>query len=147
VFFDRTVLRSVWSRGPVAPAEDLPAGSVALWPAAGVLCFEIEADAFLRHMVRGLVGTMLEVGRGERSLADFERLLEGAPREAAGPTARAHGLFLWDVRYGAGRAIGPDALPTGETGISHSDEAAGLWENPLGKDKGEQLTRAVDSEA
>jgi tRNA pseudouridine38-40 synthase len=66
----------------------------------GTLCLHIEADAFLRHMVRTLVGTMIEVGRGERSLEDFRRVLDGAPREAAGPTAPAQGLFLWDIRYG-----------------------------------------------
>ncbi len=74
--------------------RDGPAGR------GGVLCLEIEADAFLRHMVRILVGTMLEVGKAERSLEDFRRLLEGAPREAAGATAPPHGLFLWDIRYG-----------------------------------------------
>jgi tRNA pseudouridine38-40 synthase len=65
-----------------------------------MLCLEIEADSFLRHMVRILVGTMIEVGQGERSLADFGELLNGASRGAAGLTAPAHGLFLWDVRYG-----------------------------------------------
>ncbi len=65
-----------------------------------MLCLEIEAEAFLRHMVRTLVGTMIEVGRGERSLDDFRRLLDGAPREAAGPTAPPQGLFLWDIKYG-----------------------------------------------
>jgi tRNA pseudouridine38-40 synthase len=64
-----------------------------------MLCLEIEADAFLRHMVRSLVGTMIEVGQGDRSLDDFRRLLDGAPREAAGLTAPAHGLFLWGIRY------------------------------------------------
>jgi tRNA pseudouridine38-40 synthase len=77
------------------------AGAVSAWIAAGNLfCMEIEADAFLRHMVRTLVGTLVEVGRGECSLGDFERLLQGAPREAAGPTAPAQGLFLWDIGYG-----------------------------------------------
>jgi len=65
-----------------------------------MLCLEIEADAFLRHMVRTLVGTMVEVGRGERTVESFAGLLEGAPREDAGPTAPPHGLFLWDIRYG-----------------------------------------------
>jgi tRNA pseudouridine38-40 synthase len=59
----------------------------------------VEADAFMRHMVRVLVGTMLEVGGGRRTLADFERLLGGAPRDEAGPTAPPHGLYLAAVRY------------------------------------------------
>ena len=64
-----------------------------------MLEFWIEADAFMRNMVRVLVGTMLEVGTGRRRLDDFTALLEGAPRERAGDTARAHGLFLASVRY------------------------------------------------
>jgi tRNA pseudouridine38-40 synthase len=59
----------------------------------------VEADAFMRHMVRVVVGTILEVGGGRRSLADFERLLGGAPRDEAGPTAPPHGLYLAAVRY------------------------------------------------
>jgi tRNA pseudouridine38-40 synthase len=64
-----------------------------------ILRFEIEADAFMRSMVRALVGTMLEVGSGRRSTGDFERLLEGRPRPEGGETAPAHGLFLVAVRY------------------------------------------------
>jgi tRNA U38,U39,U40 pseudouridine synthase TruA len=67
-----------------------------------MLCLEVEADAFLRHMVRTLVGTMIDVGRGEPSLEDFRRLLDGAPRDAGGLTAPPHGLFLWDIKYGRG---------------------------------------------
>ncbi|HMC07369.1 MAG TPA: tRNA pseudouridine(38-40) synthase TruA, partial [Solirubrobacterales bacterium] len=59
----------------------------------------IEADAFMRHMVRVLVGTILEVGGGRRTMEDFEALLAGAPRERAGETAPAHGLYLASVRY------------------------------------------------
>ncbi len=61
--------------------------------------FRIEADSFMRQMNRVLVGTMLEVAGGRRSLADFEALLRGAPRSAAGPTAPAHGLYLVSVTY------------------------------------------------
>jgi tRNA pseudouridine38-40 synthase len=64
-----------------------------------LLVFRIEADAFMRHMNRVLVGTMLEVASGRRSVADFRRLLTGRPRVEAGPTAPAHGLYLASVRY------------------------------------------------
>jgi tRNA pseudouridine38-40 synthase len=61
--------------------------------------FRIEADSFLRHMVRILVGTMLGVAGGRFDVATFERLLAGADRTAAGETAPPHGLCLVAVRY------------------------------------------------
>lgn len=64
-----------------------------------ILTFEIEADAFMRNMVRVLVGTMLEVGSGRREPADLKRLLEGAARPEAGETAAPHGLYLVGVAY------------------------------------------------
>jgi tRNA pseudouridine38-40 synthase len=71
----------------------------------GVLEFWIEADAFMRQMNRVLVGTMLEVGTGRRSVSDFVELLQGRPRSAAGPTAPAHGLYLAGVGYGGERVL------------------------------------------
>lgn len=64
-----------------------------------LLEFWIEADAFLRHMNRVLVGTMLEVARGRRTVADFTALLEGASRSRAGDTAPPQGLYLASVSY------------------------------------------------
>jgi len=70
------------------------------WEERGdVLTYRITADAFMYNMVRSLVGTMLEVARGRRSLRDFGRLLEGAERSEAGPTAPARGLTLVGVEY------------------------------------------------
>ena len=64
------------------------------------LLYTIEATAYLRHMVRNVVGTLVEVGRGERSAEAFVELLEAQNRTLAGPTAPPHGLFLVEVRYG-----------------------------------------------
>jgi tRNA pseudouridine38-40 synthase len=82
VLFTRTVLRAEW--------RDAEAEILELW---------IEAETFMRHMVRTLVGTMLEVAGGRRSEEDFRTLLEGRPREHAGDTASPHGLYLESVRY------------------------------------------------
>lgn len=67
-----------------------------------VLEFWIEADTFLRHMNRVLVGTMLEVAAGRRDIGEFAELLEGRPRSHADSTAPAHGLALASVAYPTG---------------------------------------------
>lgn len=81
VRFDRDILAASWTQ------------------TGDILNFRITADAFMRNMVRILVGTMLEVGGGRRSLDNFTQLLTGAPRTAAGDTAPPHGLYLESVSY------------------------------------------------
>jgi tRNA pseudouridine38-40 synthase len=82
VHFERTVLNAAW--------ED---------EAGDILSFRVTADAFMRSMVRVLVGTMLEVSSRRRSVESFSELLAGAPREEAGETAPPHGLYLESVSY------------------------------------------------
>jgi tRNA pseudouridine38-40 synthase len=67
--------------------------------AGDVLAFRVSADAFMRGMVRVLVGTMLEVSSGRRTRQSFVDLLAGAPRSEAGETAPPHGLYLESVSY------------------------------------------------
>ena len=61
--------------------------------------FTIQADRFLRNMVRAMVGTMFEVGRGKRSVDDFRRLIEAKDRCRAGTSAPPEGLTLIDIDY------------------------------------------------
>ncbi len=63
---------------------------------------QIGADAFLQHMVRNVVGSLVEVGRGRWTSDHFKSVLMGRDRSRAGPTAPAQGLYLTLVRYGSG---------------------------------------------
>jgi tRNA pseudouridine38-40 synthase len=69
-----------------------------------LLIYTVRGDGFLHHMVRNLVGTFLEVGRGQRSAADLPPLIASRNRMAAGATAPARGLFLHSVSYPASGA-------------------------------------------
>jgi tRNA pseudouridine38-40 synthase len=78
----RKVIRAEWKRG-----RD------------GIILFEIEANGFLKQMVRAIVGTLVEVGQGKISSEEFQRILDSKDRKRAGPTAPAHGLVLKEVKY------------------------------------------------
>jgi tRNA pseudouridine38-40 synthase len=82
VYFRREILTAAW--------ED---------QVGDILAFRISADAFMRNMVRILVGTMLEVASSRRTVESFAALLGGAPRPQAGEAAPPHGLYLESVSY------------------------------------------------
>jgi len=72
----------------------------ALWArSSDELVFTVRGDGFLHHMVRNLVGTLLQVGKGSLRAGDMARILEARERSAAGPTAVACGLYLVSVEY------------------------------------------------
>jgi tRNA pseudouridine38-40 synthase len=72
---------------------------VALDDGARVIVYEITGDGFLRHMVRNIVGTLVEIGRGRRSAAWMREVVASRDRTRAGPTAPPDGLFLAGVEY------------------------------------------------
>jgi tRNA pseudouridine38-40 synthase len=83
----RTIYASCWEEQPDV--------------AGGMLVYRVRGNGFLHHMVRNLVGTMIEVGRGELAVEEISRILAARNRSEAGPTAPARGLFLHSVEYPA----------------------------------------------
>lgn len=69
----------------------------------GLLVFRIRADRFLRNMVRAIVGTLLEVGKGQMTLEEFKTVVEDRDRCSAGESVPAHALFLEMVEYPSNR--------------------------------------------
>jgi tRNA pseudouridine38-40 synthase len=82
----RTIFSSEWSSEWTELPDDL-------------LIYRVQGNGFLHHMVRNLVGTMLEIGRGQFPAGSMAGILEARSRSAAGPTAPACGLFLHSVEY------------------------------------------------
>jgi tRNA pseudouridine38-40 synthase len=64
------------------------------------MVYRVRGSGFLHHMVRNLVGTMLDVGRGRLNPDSIPAMIAARARAAAGPTAPARGLFLHSVEYG-----------------------------------------------
>lgn len=79
----------------------------------GLLVYEIEAAAFCWQMVRSIVGTLVEVGRGRRRAGDLAAILRTRDRVAAGPVAPPHGLCLWEVSYGIDASGEPSPAASG----------------------------------
>jgi tRNA pseudouridine38-40 synthase len=71
-------------------------------PSSPLIVYEISGSGFLRHMVRNVVGTLVEIGRGRRPIEWMSEVLAGRDRRQAGPTAPARGLVLVSVEYDAG---------------------------------------------
>lgn len=84
----RTIYSSAWEH------RETEAGTM--------LVYRVRGNGFLHHMVRNLVGTMLNVGRGHLRVEDIQEILAARRRSAAGPTAPARGLFLHSVEYPSG---------------------------------------------
>jgi tRNA pseudouridine38-40 synthase len=68
-------------------------------PSTRLVVFDVTADGFLRHMVRAIAGTLVEIGCGRHGVEWLSEVLAGRDRTRAGPTAPAHGLFLVRVDY------------------------------------------------
>lgn len=68
------------------------------WPEEGMV-FTITSDRFLRNMVRAVVGTLVDVGRGKLSAEDFKRIIDAKDRCAAGQSMPPQALYLWDIVY------------------------------------------------
>lgn len=90
-------LRQRQSAEPATSIRNIYASS---WNEAdGLLTYQVHGNGFLHHMVRNLVGTFLEAGRGKIAPAQIMDILAARSRSAAGPTAPAQGLFLISVDY------------------------------------------------
>ncbi len=66
---------------------------------SGLIRFEVIGGGFLRHMVRNIVGTLVDIGRNRTTVEEMTAILESKDRASAGPTAPAQGLMLWEVKY------------------------------------------------
>jgi tRNA pseudouridine38-40 synthase len=106
----RRIATSQWSRESAlplpgtlgtmlaGPQPDSPGDSTGC-NAGEIFTYTVRGNGFLHHMVRNLVGTFIEVGRGRMTAAEMPRILEGRNRALAGPTAAARGLCLMQVLY------------------------------------------------
>jgi tRNA pseudouridine38-40 synthase len=91
---ERTVLRSRVMRTDLSTAAQRSTGG------GDLIVHEIAGDGFLRHMVRAIAGTLVDIGRGRRPCEQMGEVLASRSRGRAGPTAPARGLFLVGVEYG-----------------------------------------------
>ncbi len=101
----KTTVRRLWTVRVDGPAAD--PGAVDEGLGGDVTTVEVRGNGFLRHMVRIIVGTLTEVGRGHRGIEDVERALKTGDRSDAGQTAPPQGLFLVKVDYASVPPVAP----------------------------------------
>lgn len=89
----RAIFRSEWTTQSAAALD------ITMPSSETMLIYHVRGDGFLHHMVRNLVGTFLEVGRGNLKSDQIPKILAARSRSCAGPTAPARGLFLTEVEY------------------------------------------------
>jgi len=82
-----------------SPVRTITRAEVARHDAPGLWSIDVAGGGFLRHMVRNIVGTVVDTGKGKYPPGKVEEILRARDRSAAGVTAPAHGLFLWRVAY------------------------------------------------
>lgn len=87
-----------------------------------LLTFVIDADGFLYKMCRGIVGTLVRIGLGRFTPPDVGRILASRDRKVAGMTAPAHGLVLWQVRYGKAGGVSRRRRPVVRKGLDDETE-------------------------
>jgi tRNA pseudouridine38-40 synthase len=95
----RNIYSSIW---------ELRAWEVRPSQSGAMLVYRVRGNGFLHHMVRNLVGTMLDVGRGHLAIEEIPKILAARDRSTAGPIAPARGLFLHSVEYPAKETPGSE---------------------------------------
>jgi len=108
IFSSRIVECGLWTgrESTIGSAVESTIQSAIRNPHSALLCYDVTGSGFLRHMVRIIVGSLVEIGRGRQPVEWIVGAIAGRDRAGAGPTAPPHGLFLVRVDYGGALAAG-----------------------------------------
>jgi tRNA pseudouridine38-40 synthase len=97
--FEASGSRDPENTGGRGAIREILAARINLQDKGGRIRITLTGDGFLRHMVRNIAGTLIQVGKSAITVQDFKKILAAQDRSCAGPTAPAHGLFLKEVHY------------------------------------------------